>query len=84
MGAVAVATAWYVLNDVVDYLVTPFDTYTHTLLNAEPFLSMASRFDHSVPAHDIAAAAAVTLTVSCVFLAMAARVAKVKAARTNG
>ena len=78
--AVALATAWYVLNDVVDYLVTPFDTYTHTLLNAEPLVSFAAGFDHSVPAHDIAAAAAVTLTVACVFLAMATRVAKVKAA----
>lgn len=80
VGAVALATAWYVLNDVVDYLVTPFSTYTHTLLNSEPFLSLASGFDHTVPAHDVAAAAAVTLTVACVFLAMATRVAEVKAA----
>ncbi|MFC7228266.1 DUF1405 domain-containing protein [Salinirubellus salinus] len=79
VGAVAVATAWYVLNDVVDYLVSPFDTYTHTLLNAEPFLSLSAGFDHTVPAHDVAAAAAVTLTVACVFLALATRVAKVKA-----
>jgi uncharacterized membrane protein YpjA len=81
VGAVALATAWYLLNDVIDYLVTPFDTYTHTLLNAEPFVDFATGFDHSVPAHDVATAAAVTLTVACVFLAMATRAEKAERGR---
>jgi uncharacterized membrane protein YpjA len=79
VGAVALATAWYLLNDIVDYLVTPFSTYTHTLLNSESFVSYSMGFDHSAPAHDIAAAAAITLTISCVFLAMATRVVKARA-----
>lgn len=76
-GAVAVATAWYTLNDVLDYLVPVIGEPTHTILNAEPFLG--SGFDHSVPAHDIAAAVAVVLTVSCVFLALATRAATLRA-----
>lgn len=77
-GAVAVAAAWYTLNDVVDYLLPPVGDPTHTLLNAEPFLSAAGGFDHSVPAHDVAAAVAVVLTVTCVFLALSTRVAKLR------
>ena len=79
VGAVAIPTAWYLLNDVVDYLVPIVGEPHHTLLNAEPFLGTG--FDHSVPAHDVAAAGAIALTVTCVFLALATRVAKERAAR---
>jgi uncharacterized membrane protein YpjA len=77
--AVAVATGWYLLNDVVDYLVPVAGGPHHTLLSAEPFVSRAAGPDHSVLAHDVAAAAAVTLTVAAVFLALATRVAKERA-----
>jgi uncharacterized membrane protein YpjA len=76
--AVAVATGWYLLNDVVDYLIPFRGSLHHTLLGAEPFTSLAAGPDHSVFAHDLAAAAAVTLTVAAVFLAIATRVAKLK------
>lgn len=76
-GAVAVATAWYTLNDVLDYLVPVVGEPHHTVLNAEPFLG--NGFDHSVPAHDIAAAVAIALTVTCVFLALSTRAAKLRA-----
>jgi len=76
-GAVALAAAWYTLNDVVDYLVPVVGDPTHTLLNAEPLVGTG--FDHSVPAHDIAAAVAITLTVTCVFLALSTRAAKLRA-----
>ena len=77
VGTVALAAAWYTLNDVVDYLVPAVGDPHHTVLNAEPYLGPSRGFDHAVPAHDVAAAAAITLTVACVFLALAARVHKV-------
>ncbi|MEF8862321.1 MAG: DUF1405 domain-containing protein [Haloarculaceae archaeon] len=78
VGAVALAAAWYTLNDVVDYLVPVVGDPHHTLLNVEPYLGPGRGFDHTVPAHDVAAAAAVVLTVICVFLAMATRVHEVR------
>ena len=77
VSTVALATVWYTLNDVVDYLVPVVGEPHHTLLNVEPYLGPGRGFDHSVPAHDVAAAAAITLTVACVFLALATRVHKV-------
>ena len=73
VGSVAVALAWYGFNDVVDYFWPVLDGPHHTWLRAEPFVSGA--FDHSVPAHDLAAAWAVVLTFIAVFLALATRVA---------
>jgi uncharacterized membrane protein YpjA len=76
-GAVALATAWYTFNDVVDYLVPIVGEPHHTVLNAEPFVGTG--FNHNVPAHDIAAAVAIALTVTCVFLALSTRAATLRA-----
>jgi uncharacterized membrane protein YpjA len=76
--AVAVALAWYGLNDVVDYFVSVLGGPHHTWLRAEPFVEGA--VDHGVPAHDLAAACAVVLTLLATFLALATRVEKLKRA----
>jgi uncharacterized membrane protein YpjA len=70
--AIAVATGWYLFNDVVDYFIPLVGDPHHTLLPAE----IAAGLDHSIPAHDQAAAGAVVLTVLSVFLAMATRAKK--------
>jgi uncharacterized membrane protein YpjA len=75
VSAVAVAAGWYWLNDLVDYFVVVAGRYHHTWLRAE---QVAGGHDHGLPAHDLAAAAAVTLTVLAVFLALATRVEKVR------
>jgi uncharacterized membrane protein YpjA len=75
VAAVAVATAWYGLNDVLDYFWPLVGDLHHTGLRVERVDGVV---DHTLPAHDYAAAAAVTLTVACVFLAMATRVAKLR------
>jgi len=75
--AVAVALAWYGLNDVVDYFVPVLDGPHHTVLRAEV---VAGGIDHSLPAHDLAAACAVVLTFLATFLALATRVEKLKSA----
>lgn len=75
--AVAVATVWYLSNDIVDYFVPLVGDPHHTLLPAE---FTANGFDHSLPAHDLAAAGAVALTVLAVFLALATRAEKAERA----
>jgi uncharacterized membrane protein YpjA len=77
--SVAVALAWYGLNDVVDYFVPVLGGPHHTWLRAEP-VTAAGTFDHTVPAHDLAAACAVVLTLLATFLALATRVEKLKRA----
>jgi uncharacterized membrane protein YpjA len=77
--AVAVALGWYGFNDVVDYFVSVLGGPHHTWLRAEPFVEGA--VDHSVRAHDLAAACAVVLTLLATFLALATRVEKLKMAR---
>jgi len=72
--AVAVATGWYLLNDVVDYFVPVVGDPHHTRLIAERV--GRAGIDHGGAAHDLAAAAAVTLTVAAVFLALATRAEK--------
>ena len=73
--AVAVAAVWYGGNDLVDYFVPLAGDYHHTLLRAE---LVAGRYDHALPAHDLAAAAAVVLTLLATFLALATRVKKLE------
>ena len=75
--AVAVATGWYLANDVVDYFWPVVGDFHHTLLRAE---RVAGGIDHGIPAHEYAAAAAVVLTVLAVFFALATRVAKLERA----
>jgi len=69
--AVATATGWYLLNDVVDYFLAVAGGPHHTRLIAEQVGRTAT--DHTGIAHDLAAAAAVALTVAAVFLALATR-----------
>ncbi len=73
--AVAVATVWYAANDVLDYLYPVVGEFHHTVLRAE-FVDGA--VDHTLVAHDLAAACAVVLTVTCVFLALSTRVEKLR------
>ncbi len=75
VGAVAVAAAWYGFNDVVDYFVSVAGGPHHTLLRAE----VVAGVGHSIPAHDLAAAAAVTLTLLATFLALSTRVKSLEA-----
>jgi uncharacterized membrane protein YpjA len=80
--AVGAAMAWYLFNDVVDYFVPIVGDPHHTLLNAELVVDGGrAYFDHSLPAHDLAAAAAVVLTVVATFLALATRVEKLERRR---
>ncbi|MFW6004475.1 MAG: DUF1405 domain-containing protein [Halodesulfurarchaeum sp.] len=69
--AVAVAVFWYGLNDVVDYFVPVAGQVHHTLIRAE---RVAGGFNHDLPVHDFAAAAAVVLTLVATFLALSTRI----------
>jgi uncharacterized membrane protein YpjA len=73
--AVAVAVGWYALNDLVDYFVPVVGGPHHTILRAEFVTDVV---DHSLAAHDLAAAAAVLLTLLATFLALATRVEKLE------
>ncbi|ELZ96869.1 hypothetical protein C440_03808 [Haloferax mucosum ATCC BAA-1512] len=75
-GAVALAVGWYGFNDLVDYFVPIVGTPHHTLIPAEPIVSGVVQ--HVSPAHDLAAAGAVVLTVTATGLALATRAAKVE------
>jgi uncharacterized membrane protein YpjA len=70
--AVAVAAAWYGLNDVVDYFVPVVGSPHHTLLPAQEFVDGLAT--HPSPTHEVAAAGAVVLTLAATFLALATRV----------
>jgi uncharacterized membrane protein YpjA len=74
--AVGLAVAWYGLNDLVDYFVPILGTPHHTLVPAEPIVEGVVR--HVSPAHELAAAGAVTLTLAATFLALATRVRKLE------
>jgi len=73
--AVAVAAVWYGFNDLVDYFVPLAGGPHHTFLRAEV---VAGGLDHALAAHDLAAAAAVVLTLVATFLALATRVKKLE------
>ena len=75
IGAVAVAVVWYGFNDVVDYFAPLVGEFHHTFLRAE-FID--GGLNHSLPAHNLAAAAAVTLTLTATFLTLATRVKKLE------
>ena len=59
--AILVAVVWYGFNDLVDYFVPIVGTPHHTLLPVEPVVN--GTVQHVSPAHEIAAAGAVVLTV---------------------
>ena len=73
--AVAVAAVWYGFNDLVDYFVPVVGGPYHTYLRAE---FVTGGVDHALAAHDLAAAAAVVLTLVATFLALATRVKKLE------
>ncbi|MFB6172355.1 MAG: DUF1405 domain-containing protein [Haloarculaceae archaeon] len=76
VGAVFVAVLWYGANDVVDYFVPIVGTPHHTLLPVQSIVGGVPQ--HVSPAHEIAAAGAVVLTVLATFLALATRVKKLE------
>jgi uncharacterized membrane protein YpjA len=76
VGAVAVAVAWYGLNDAVDYFVPLVGTPHHTLLPGQRIVD--GTITHSSPTHEMAAAGAVVLTLTATFLALATRVKKLE------
>ena len=77
VGAIAVAVLWYWFNDLVDYFVPIVGTPHHTLVPAQT-LGANGFMTHPSPAHEIAAAGAVTITLVATFLALATRVEKLE------
>lgn len=75
--AVAVAVAYYLLNDVVDYFVPIEGTPHHTLLPPQA-LGANGFWTHPTTPHLQMAAGAVVLTVLGTFLALATRVKKLE------
>ncbi|MFB6154670.1 MAG: DUF1405 domain-containing protein [Haloferacaceae archaeon] len=82
VGAVAVAVAWYGLNDVVDYFVPVVGSAHHTILPPQQFVD--GLFTHPSPAHQYAAAGAVVLTITATFITLATRVKKLEAGSVTG
>ena len=74
--AVLVALVWHGFNDLVDYFIPIVGTPHHTLLPVEPVVN--DTVQHVSPAHEIAAAGAVVLTVLATILAVVTRRAKTK------
>jgi uncharacterized membrane protein YpjA len=72
-GGIGIAALWYGLNDVVDYLFTPFETFTHTIVNAEPFVRTTMSYDHTVAAHGIVGTVAIACSLVALGLAIATR-----------
>jgi uncharacterized membrane protein YpjA len=75
--AVAVALAWYGLNDLVDYFVPVVGTPHHTALPVQPIVNGV--IEHVSPAHELVAAGALALTMLATFLALSTRVKKLEA-----
>jgi uncharacterized membrane protein YpjA len=78
--AVAVALAWYGLNDLVDYFIPIVGSFHHTTLPVQP---IEGGIGHVIPAHQLVAAGALALTLLATFLALATRVEKLEA-RSSG
>jgi len=72
--AILVAVVWYVSDDLVDCFVPIVGTPYHTLLPVEPAVNGTVR--HISPAHEIAAAGAVVLTILATIFAVATWQAK--------
>lgn len=70
LPGVGVAVAWFGFNDVVDYFRPIVGDYHHTYFGPH----LVSVGNHDVVAHDIAATAAVSLTLLATFLALSIRV----------
>jgi uncharacterized membrane protein YpjA len=79
--AVGVAAAWFGFNDIVDYFLPIVGDYHHTYFGPH----LVSVGNHEIVAHDIAAAAAVSLTLLATYLALAIRIQRLEGgARTRG
>jgi len=74
--AVAIAVAWYGLNDLVDYFVPLVGTPHHTLLPGQRIVD--GTITHLSPTHEVAAAGAVALTLTATFLTLSTRVKKLE------
>jgi uncharacterized membrane protein YpjA len=72
--AVGLAAAWFGFNDVVDYLLPIVGNYHHAYFG--PNFVVAA--DHGTRAHDVAAAAAICLTLLATVLALATRVRRLE------
>ena len=72
--SVGIATAWFGFNDVVDYLLPIVGNYHHAYFG--PNFVVAA--DHGTRAHDVAAAAAICLTLLATVLALATRVRRLE------
>ncbi|MGQ4556345.1 DUF1405 domain-containing protein [Halobellus sp. GM3] len=67
---VGLAAAWFGFNDVVDYFYPLVGDYHHAYFGPQ----FVTAGDHSTQAHDVAAAAAVGLTILATVLALAIRI----------
>ena len=74
--AVAVAALWYAFNDLIDYLLPVVGSPHHTLLPGQYVADGVVR--HVSPAHEIAAAGAVVLTLTATFLTLSTRAKKLE------
>lgn len=79
--AVALAVAWYGLNDLVDYFVPVIGTPHHTWIVGQPIRDGLLRHVPSI--HAPAAAAAVALTLTATFLTLSTRVRKLELGAVN-
>ncbi|GGL51371.1 DUF1405 domain-containing protein [Halocalculus aciditolerans] len=79
VSAVAVAVAYYLLNDVVDYFVPLAGTPHHTVLPPQAVDAATGFYTHPTTPHLQMAAGAVVLTVLGAFLALATRAEKLEA-----
>ncbi|WP_224449045.1 DUF1405 domain-containing protein [Haloprofundus salilacus] len=80
VGAVFVALVWYGVNDVVDYFVPVVGDPHHTML---PFADFTAVYG-DVTTLQLAAAGAVTLTLTATFLALSTRVKKFEVGALDG
>ncbi|HET7324703.1 MAG TPA: DUF1405 domain-containing protein [Halococcus sp.] len=79
--AVAIALAWYGLNDIVDYFIPVVGTFHHTTIPVQPIVNGV--IEHVTPAHQLLAAGAVVLTLLATFLALSTRVKKLEARQSS-
>lgn len=73
--AVAIATSWFVLNDLLDYFLAISGGPHHTWIRA---IYVNGEFDRTLAAFDHAAAFAVSMTILAVFVALTTRIELVK------
>ena len=81
LSGVGAAVVWFGFNDIVDYFLPIVGDYHHTYFGPH----LVSVGNHDIVAHDVAGAAAVSLTLLATFLVLAIRVRRLEnAGRTRG